>query len=417
MSRETGTGRSKTECAGPESECVRCGSCTVVCPVFRVTGRESVTARGRMHLMGTELAGQPSANYQDLFSQCLLCGACEDICPRNLPILALVIKARSHFPTFYGRHGIRKAAAWMALARPGLLEGLVQAGIGLNRLDILPKDSGLRLKLGLVDDRSKTERDNSNLSRWPDQRRPVPAVSYFAGCLARYLQPSVASATEHLFYALTGGRLDQAAGQVCCGLAAVSAGKEEEARRLAEKNISAFAGSTGPILTSCASCSSHLKTYPDLFTDDPAWHTRALAFSERVREFSSFFLEKAASHKFLSKAAARLFYHDPCHLRFTRDGREAPRKLIDLIGNIERLESEDGPRCCGQGGLFHLAYPDLSDQIFTTACRSALTTNPDIVVSTCSGCLMQWQVGLAARHSEIRVRHLAHFLVDCLAPD
>ncbi|NOX80969.1 MAG: hypothetical protein GXP57_07775, partial [Deltaproteobacteria bacterium] len=52
-----------------------------------------------------------------------------------------------------------------------------------------------------------------------------------------------------------------------------------------------------------------------------------------------------------------------------------------------------------------------------TACESALATGPDIVVTTCSGCLMQWQTGLAARHDPARAIHLAVFMASCLVPD
>jgi glycolate oxidase iron-sulfur subunit len=84
-------------------QCAKCGSCTVVCPVYRVTGRESLAARGKLHLLGTELAGRPSAAFEDLFAQCLLCGACEDVCPRELPIRGLIVEARSRFSSLYGR--------------------------------------------------------------------------------------------------------------------------------------------------------------------------------------------------------------------------------------------------------------------------------------------------------------------------
>ncbi len=418
MSRDAEVRRQDTNVTPREPECVRCGSCTVVCPVYRVTGRESVTARGKLHLLGTALAKDQSAVYQDIFSCCLLCGACEAVCPRDLPIQALTTRARSRFPAFYGQHGLRKVLARKALSSPNLLSALVRLGVGLRQINALPADSGLRLKLGLLEQRPGADQ-NAQPAGGPVRPagQSVAGPLYFTGCLARYLQPSVVRATEKLARHATGGDIYAPQNQRCCGLAAWAAGRPDEARKLARKNITAFAGTTGPILTSCASCSSHLKTYPDLFADDPGWRKKALVFSARVREFSSFFLEKTKNFKFAAKETTRLFYHDPCHLRFTREGREAPRRLLDLVDNIQRFEPDDGPHCCGQGGLFHLGYPDLAEQIFSTACESALSTGPDIIVTTCSGCLMQWQAGLAARHDPARAIHLAVFLASCLVPD
>ena len=42
--------------------------------------------------------------------------------------------------------------------------------------------------------------------------------------------------------------------------------------------------------------------------------------------------------------------------------------------------------------------------------KDVLQLNPEAVTTTCSGCLMQWQQGLAAAGSEIRVLHLAQLL-------
>jgi glycolate oxidase iron-sulfur subunit len=400
---------------GPE-QCARCGSCTTVCPVYRATGRESLTARGKLHLLGTELAAVPSPVFQDLFAQCLLCGACEKACPRGLPIRKLIIDARSRFPAMYGRHGLQKAAARFALARPALLEGLVRAGVILNSLAFLPADSGLRLKLGLLARGQTTSPGEGEAPR----TGPAPAgegIGYFAGCLARYLQPAVAQATGRLVQGLAGSPLFMPGEQVCCGLAAWSSGDREEARRLAKRNILAFAGSSGPILTSCASCSAHLAAYPELFAGDLQWQEQAAQFSARVREFTSFILAAAGPAALRARESRRVYYHQPCHLRFDLDKAGAAGRLLARVGGVTLAEPGAGPQCCGQGGLFHLGYPELADRIFATAAAACAETAADLVVTSCSGCLLQWQSGLALRRSPLPAMHLALFLASCLKSD
>jgi len=415
-----GTRNQEPETSNPKLNCAKCGSCSVVCPVFRVDGRESMTARGKMHLLATDLADHPSAVFENLFSRCLLCGACEQVCPRNLPLTDIVSKARSRFSTFYGQGGLQKVVARSLLARPSLLEGLVRAGISLKRIKGLPAHSGLRIKLGLLETRSPepaTQKKGTDLSfclnkglgRFEKHKKDLSPFSYFTGCLARHLQPSVAEATTELL-----GRCDQSphvpVDQYCCGLAAWSAGRRDQARILARKNIEAFESLSGPIITSCASCSSHLFTYPDLFGKDDPWHRRAQQFADRVQEFTAFFCKSLPEPQTDKVGSLQIFYHDPCHLRFMPNGQATPRALLARMG-LQIVEPEDGPSCCGQGGLFHLAYPETSAKIFYTISSRALACQPDCLTTTCSGCLMQYQY----QQEDIRVVHLAVLLKELFA--
>ena len=402
-----------------ELNCAKCGACAVVCPVFRIDEREVLTARGKMHLLTTMLAEQPSAVFEDLFSRCLLCGACEQVCPRQLPITDIISQARSTFSPFYGPNGLKKAAACTALSHPELLDGLVKAGISLHRLQALPALSGLRLKLGLLEERTEPSllKNNDTPPQEDQEEQPASAISYFTGCVARHIQPSIAEATQTLLSRSNLLAAHVPADQYCCGLAAWSAGKREQARELARKNIQAFSAPTladTPIITSCASCSSHLLAYPTLFAEHDPWHRKALSFADRVREFTSFFDDKLPISPRIDTPEyprQRVFYHDPCHLRFKNKGLSTPRSLLQKTG-VHILEPEEGPLCCGQGGLFHIACPEHSLQIFEKSNRQVLAGAPDCVTTTCSSCLMQYQEGLARQGQQVKVVHMAILLVN-----
>ncbi len=402
----------------PQATCARCGSCTVVCPVYKVTGREALAARGKMHLLTTDLADNPSPVYQDIFAQCLLCGACENICPRQLPLTQILSKIRESFPALYGKNAFRKYLTRKTLSSPSLLDTLVSGGVTLRRLQLLPPDSGLRLKLGIFED-IPNPADSLGGGKLPcsqlcsvdkSPREQSGKITYFTGCLSRHLQPSILKATRELVIKVTNVDPVVPPTQRCCGLAAFSSGDFKAARKLAKVNIEAFEDHPGLILTSCGSCYSHLRSYPQLLTDEREWQNRARRFAERVEEVTSFLVKNQAGESAVSKEELRVFYHDPCHLRFKHKLISPPRKVLDRITGITRLELDDGPQCCGQGGLFHLGYPQQAEDIFSDLYEKVAIQKPGIVVTTCSGCLMQWQQEVARRQNPLLVMHLSTFL-------
>ena len=404
-------------------QCAKCGACTSVCPVYRVTGRESLTARGKLHIL-SRLVAPGSAVYSDILSKCLLCGACSEVCARRIDITSLLISARSSLSPRSDKHFLAKLSTIRSLGSPALLSGLSSLSkIAGKTLQKLPADSGLRRKLSFLNpdliSQSHTRNQNLLSRLQPGKRKKQPTeFAYFAGCLATHLYPDIASSVFFLAESLHSGKIDRPANQACCGLAAMAGGNLDEARRLAKKNIHVFSSHSLPILTSCASCFKQLKKYPDLFSHDPCWHEKAKKFSGRVVEFSSFF-HRRLKEKFSLQSDCHdlnkksVYYHDPCHLRFgSHQVVSEPRKLLTKITRQPPVELALGPQCCGQGGLFHLSHPDLSSNIFSHLLDQVGQTTAETIVTTCSGCLLQWQQGQSSSRKTYQVKHLACYLSD-----
>ena len=399
--------------------CAKCGSCTALCPVYQVTGRETLTARGRLHLLSKMSGSGPDPALAEIFSKCLLCGACRKACPRGIDIPAIIMEARAGMPQVTGFSSFKKFLLRQALARPSLLTALSKAAGPLGLLPDLPEESGLRLTLA-----SPLATLNPPNLELPPQaittQLPLSqSALYFSGCLAQYLAPAIGLAAESLLARLCGYRLLVPDRQSCCGLAAKAAGDPEQARDLARRTIALFTSDAVrdlPVFTTCASCYVGLKDYPALLANDPEWRDRAQAFSDRVWEFSSFILEHRLrpAEGFRHDLPPRtIIYHDPCHLRFAGITAQ-PRELLCQAPGIKLLELPHGPQCCGQGGLFQLAHPDLSQIIRQRLVDDLLTTDAELVISTCSGCLLQWQQGLAAAGAKARATHLALLLAQRL---
>jgi glycolate oxidase iron-sulfur subunit len=423
------TGKMKNSSKNDDGFCVKCGTCNTVCPVYLATGNEIHTPRGKQHLKSKIAKGEISKHFAEIFSKCLLCGACLEVCPRNLDTPELVINVRSELPKLSGLSFL-KYVSRKALIHPSLLSGLTRIGAAANSLlgEWLPQDSGLRLRLqgfqketfnlpaiGYIE---KLKAEPAAVEEQHESRQDS-GISFFTGCLANHLQPEIAESTQQLLAKTTGGKAEVPFTQTCCGMAALAAGRRDEARELAKKNIMAFEEKDIPILTSCSSCYYQLKSYAELFAEEPEWRERAERFAERLQEFSTFFVEKLSAERgMLAPAEAisckKVMYHDPCHLRFKLHITEEPRQLIRLLPGIELQELPDGPKCCGQGGLFQVAHPDLAQEIQAGLIDDFALLSAPTVLTSCSGCLLQWQQGLAKGNKGRRAEHLAVYIARLL---
>jgi glycolate oxidase iron-sulfur subunit len=393
--------------------------------VYLATGSEIHTPRGKQHLKSKIGKGEVSPHYAEIFSQCLLCGACREACPRGLDTLELVISVRSELPRLSGLSFL-KFVTRKALVHPSLLSGLTRVGSLAQALlgEWLPQESGLRLRLQDFEQHPiklplKSYRDTIKAEPVDDNEqqdsKQEKSISFFTGCLANYLQPEIAEATQFLVAHTIGNEAVVPFGQTCCGMAAMAAGRPDEALELAKINIKAFEENETPILTSCSSCYFQLRTYKEIFADDPEWAERARRFTERLQEFSSFFLKSfSESGKMITdpgkSSGLKVFYHDPCHLRFKLHITEEPRQLLKMFPGIDLQELPDGPQCCGQGGLFQVVHPDLALKVWENLMENYNGLQENIVVTACSGCLLQWQRGLGAGGRDSHAKHLAVFL-------
>lgn len=66
--------------------CIKCGLCVNVCPVYEQLRFEGASPRGKVQLIKKILEGElePSQNFSRLLFTCLLCETCTVACPGGL---------------------------------------------------------------------------------------------------------------------------------------------------------------------------------------------------------------------------------------------------------------------------------------------------------------------------------------------
>lgn len=404
------------------SKCVKCGRCLAACPTYTVTRREGLSARGKLALLEFELGGEAdlARRMKDLLSHCLQCGACAEVCASDVHADELIQVGRALAVQDRGLADIQRL-----LARDVMKRGpLTRTAIKSRKLFLknVPPESGLHFRFPLPG--LDPERWLPPLAPRPflDNLPPAhespgkgPRVALFVGCVSNYLHPDTARAAVSILEA-AGARVYIPPSQVCCGKPAFGAGDMETAASLAQKNIAAFNPDEYDYLVAfCATCSEQLKGYHRLEGVEVkgGWTDRIRAFSEFLVLLSDLNLQSEAE----KEEPIRVFYHDPCHLRRKQGIYKEPRALLKALPGVELVGEDLPPACCGYGGLFNLWHYDLSREIFKKRAETFIPLDPDVIVTSCSGCLLQFEDNIHRLGLRQKVSSLAEFIASQVPVD
>jgi L-lactate dehydrogenase complex protein LldE len=149
--------------------------------------------------------------------------------------------------------------------------------------------------------------------------------------------------------------------------------------------------------------------YPQLLTGT-SHETAALDLASRTFEFGEFLVEKLGVTDVGARFPHKVTYHDGCHgLRELRI-KEAPRKLLQAVKDLELIECDEPESCCGFGGLFSVKYPMISTAMAEVKGGSLARTECDYIVSSDPSCQLQLDGWLSRNGKQPRTIHLAEVL-------
>jgi glycolate oxidase iron-sulfur subunit len=392
------------------SACVHCGLCLNACPTYLELGTEADSPRGRIHLIralenGTMGLDADVVRHLDL---CLGCRACESACPSGVRYGRIIEDARA-----YLQHNAPRTPAVR------LRERLVLATFPYRRrLRALFALADLARRLGLW---RFMAGHIAGAELLPAARTAMPAGTFFparereqlrvgllTGCVAGELFGGVNAAAVRLL-TRGGAAVVVPREQGCCGALHLHAGEPEGARALARRLIDAFPAELDAIVVTAAGCGSALKEYGELLADDPLYRDRASRFAERVRDVTEI-LDAIGVTPPAQAPPRRVTYHDACHLAHAQGVRDAPRRLLARIPNLELVELAESDVCCGSAGSYNLTEPAMARRLRERKVDHILATGAECVVAANPGCALQIRAGLEARGSQVRVAHPVELL-------
>ena len=380
---------------GRRPECILCGRCLSVCPLFAATGREELSPRAKFFLARAVAEGRAdlSRKAADLLATvCLSCGKCENACPLGLCGPDLVAELRASHPGFAGflwKLWVERAGLMWPLARS--LTKLLPGNI--------PVEAISRAKAAIEAMGSGRAPEPWLFPETGDRRHEGKKAVLFAGCVAEHANPRWKEAARRVLAGL-GVEVLPDPGFTCCGCTLGHAGAPAAQAAMQQHNIEAWRSAGRPLMVVfCATCRCGLRAYArkdlGLSMDElPLWRENLVSLAE---------LMGATTFRTGDAAPRSVRYHRPCH---GAGGNQDLDFLRRAMGPRLVFNENETP-CCGFGGLTKLTSPELSEAVAGHALAIYAPRPGDQIVTGCSGCVTQLR---AAAPDDIRVGHWLELL-------
>lgn len=404
------------------ANCMKCGNCMEVCPIYKELKTESSVARGKLALMEAVLSGQTdiTEGFDKRMAMCVSCKACTIKCPCGVKADELIIRGREAVVKARGLHPIKKAVFNLLKNRPVFDLGLRVAGMfGPIAMKKLPGRlaavarfpmPGLDRKRVLAPIASTPLR-----SQFPEVVKvdnPKFRVAFFTGCTINYIYTDVGRSVIDVLKA-NDVEVTLPPLQHCCATPVSMSGDADLAKVFAKHNIETFERyNPDYIIAACGSCAMAWKhEYPHMFADDPAMKEKAEKMAAKIYDISQFLVDVVKFRRDnLGEVSATVTMHDPCHMARGISVTAQPREIIKAIPGVKFVEMKEPARCCGAGGSFSLAHYDVARKINDRKLADIGTTGADVVATSCGMCRMHITDGLVQSGRKEDVFHTVQLL-------
>jgi Fe-S oxidoreductase len=231
---------------------------------------------------------------------------------------------------------------------------------------------------------------------------------YYPGCRTKIKHKESLEAYRSIFSRM-GIELKTFDKHFCCGLLPLELGYEQDARKLARKNLEFFkADNVKKLITNCPACYKMMKQdYPQMLPD---WDIEIVDAWDLIRQKLE---EKPRLIK--NKADEKITFNDSCYLGMHCGIYDSPRKILQLIGYeiIEMYDSKEKSICAGGCGGMEITNPKTAKKIAFQRILQAKRAKVNKMIVTS---FIDYDL-LKDNSEGIKVMELSEVLADALGMD
>jgi Fe-S oxidoreductase len=332
--------------------CSSCGFCQVACPIFDITKRPALNARGKMLILKEVMERNITLSDEliETLFQCTACANCSTNCPSGVSVPEII-------------KTVRKDMVDVGSCHP--------AFTGMHRV---------------LEEYPNIYADGEPVDFGRERNRKAPYV-YFVGCVGKYREDEATSETLDLLdrlqvdYTLTD--------EVCCSGVLEDVGYAIN-RNLAHRNMKTIlATGAKTVITGCPYC---FRTFNTKAQYAPLREEGVTVV--HISQFLKGFDFQVTTDKVVT-------YHDPCDLGRHCGIYEEPRRTIRKIAPrfVELPHNRAGALCCGAGGGVRAAYPANSIAMARRRLEEAEAVGAEVLLTECNSCVHNLANAKLRRHT------------------
>lgn len=391
-------------------QCIKCTVCTVYCPVVPVNPLYPGPKQAGPD--GERLRLKKGLFFDDTLKYCLNCKRCEVACPSGVRIGDIIQAARIKFNTQPPK--LRD----MILANTDIMGSLATTVAPVVNATVSLKPAKMVMDSVLKIDKHRTfpKYASQTFERWykknvkPFQESFKHHVSFFHGCFVNYNYPQLGKDLVSVMNAIGYG-VHLLEKEKCCGVALISNGMIDQAKKNAAVNIASIRKSVNErqmaIIGTSSTCNFTIRDeYPHLLgvenADVKDYIELATRFIYRLVE------EGKVKLVFKNDYKAKVAYHTPCHMEKLGWGIFST-ELIRMIPGVELTVLDSN--CCGIAGTYGFKKEnyEVSQAIGKPLFEQIERLKPDYVACDCETC--KWQIEMS---TEREVKNPISILAEAL---
>ncbi|OHX64460.1 (Fe-S)-binding protein [Flammeovirga pacifica] len=238
-------------------------------------------------------------------------------------------------------------------------------------------------------------------------------IGLFIPCYVNQFYPEVGKATLQLLQKY--GEVGYPSGQTCCGQPMANAGCEKDgvdALKVFYDNFKSYDYVVGP----SASCVLHIREHGEKL------YPNMKPILDKVFDLTEFLFDVVNEENLIGSFPHKVAIHKSCHgLRGMRLGQCSERvtcnpskqdELIKQVQNVTLVQPQRADECCGFGGTFSVAQPDVSVRMGKDRINDYIQSGAEYITSGDMSCLMHLDGIIQRQKLPIKVIHLAEILAS-----